>query len=675
MTKSRFSRSHALVVAVGVVISLAGLALTPALAGVPSSATPYTLSVLTGRGIFEHSGNAGASSLYFPSGVARDTSGDTYIADWGNNVVEKVTPSSQMSVIFGNGKITPITPGPAIYSAARHPSSIAMDSTATTIYVSLAEQVVKISGGNVSLVAGNGRYGSPVPGNATSSPLCPGPLALAPSGNLYIASKCSSEVLVVSAGHLSVVAGNGTSGHITNGPATSSMLGNPEGIAIDPTSHDLYIADGANHQVARDSGGTLTVVAGSGQPGTSNSGNPLSWKFLEPEGIAVDAAHNVYFGDVGNYAIYKLSGGSITQTSVAHAVAIASNLSNGVFFADGWEHIDHAYGGSVVFIAGNPWYETATPGPATSSEHFSPGAVAADTHGNVYFADAGDHYIEKVSSTGQLSIVAGTGQAQQAVETPGPATNTAIGNVQGMTVDASGNIFAAEMGHSGGEILKITPTGTLSIVTSFSQNNNLQDPFGIALDPHGNLIVGDYDSNKILRITQAGQITVLAGTGTQGTPTPGPATSSKLNQPGGVAVDSAGNVYFVDLHENSWAGQILKITPAGTLSVVTNLPTTIAPSYSTELAVDGQGNLFIPDSATLQVYELPAGGYLEALAGNGLATLPTPGPALTSAMIPNSIALGPNGAIYVGNEYGDVMKLTVTPPLTAPTGSKLAMVR
>jgi hypothetical protein len=153
-----------------------------------------------------------------------------------------------------------------------------------------------------------------------------------------------------------------------------------------------------------------------------------------------------------------------------------------------------------------------------------------------------------------------------------------------------------------------------------------------------------------------------------------------LNAPGGVAVDAAGNVYFADLHDNHYGGDILKLTwPTGAttakLSLVTNLPAQVAPSDWTELAIDSQGDLFIPDSATLQVYELPAGGYLEALAGNGNGTLPTPGPALGSGMSPDSIALGPNGAIYVGNWSGDIMKLTVTPPRTAPLGSKLTMTK
>lgn len=139
---------------------------------------------------------------------------------------------------------------------------------------------------------------------------------------------------------------------------------------------------------------------------------------------------------------------------------------------------------------------TPAPGPATATP-VQPNAVAVDQVGNVYIADGSNHVVEKVTPAGILSIVAGTA-GRPGPPTPGPATAS-----------------------------------------------RLFDPEGVAVDPAGNLYIGDMANRVVERVTPGGILSIAAGTGTVGPPTPGPATASRLGgsnrDPGGIAVDGAGN--------------------------------------------------------------------------------------------------------------------------------------
>lgn len=288
---------------------------------------------------------------------------------------------------------------------------------------------------------------------------------------------------------ISAFAGTGTNGAPTSGPAASSELNLPYGDAVDAQGN-VYIADLSNGMVEKVTPrGDLSVFAGDGTPGPITQGLATSTALPAPTGVAVGGDGTVYVADYPASLVYKIS-----PSGMLSIVA------------------------GTVGSSGMP-----TPGPATRSELSGPYAVAVDATDDVYIADTGNNVIEKVTPSGVLSIVAGTGMI------PGPGPGSAMAPPNGPALSA-----------------------------------NLESPEGVALDSSGNVYIGDAINNVIEKVTPSGMLSVIAGTGNGGSPTPGPATSSDLDNPAGLALDGAGNVYVADVANND----IEEITPSGTLSVI-----------------------------------------------------------------------------------------------------------
>ncbi|MCX6396057.1 MAG: PxKF domain-containing protein [Propionibacteriales bacterium] len=313
------------------------------------------------------------------------------------------------------------------------------------------------------------------------------------------------------------VAGTGTAGAPTAGPATSSNLFNPYGVAVDG-SGNVYIADTVNNRVEKVTpGGQLSVIAGTGDTGAPTEGPATSSNLDLPIGVAVDGSGNVYIADYGNNRVEQVTPG-----------------------------------GQLSVIAGTSSQGAPTAGPATSSNLNSPAGVAVDGSGNVYIADQGNHRVEQVTPGGQLSVIAGTGVA--GAPTAGPATSSNLDNPTGVVVDGTGNVYIADGRNN--QVEKVTPGGQLSVIAGTgaagaptagpATSSNLRTPFGVAVDGSGNVYIADTSNHRVEKVTPGGQLSVIAGTGAAGAPTAGPATSSNLSYPTGVAVDGTGNVYIAD---------------------------------------------------------------------------------------------------------------------------------
>ncbi len=254
-----------------------------------------------------------------------------------------------------------------------------------------------------------------------------------------------------------------------------------------------------------------------------------------------------------------------------------------------------------------------TPGPATGSALSDPASVAVDSSGNLYIADLANNVIEKVTPAGQLSIVAGTGSA--GAPTPGPALRSDLSYPIGIAVDSSGNLFIADSGNN--VIEKVTPAGQLSIVAGSgvlgpptagpATGSDLHDPNGIAVDISGNLFIADSGNGDIEEVTPAGQLSIVAGTGSTGggLPTPGPATSSGLGLPLGLVVDSSGSVFVGD-----YGGNVVEKLAAA-LPVPTSL---FAAPGNAEVVLDWSAS---PGATSYQVYQSTGSGYSPVGAPDG----------------------------------------------------------
>jgi sugar lactone lactonase YvrE len=314
---------------------------------------------------------------------------------------------------------------------------------------------------------------------------------------------------------VSTLAGSGSAGY-GDGNGTSASFNDPNGVAVDG-SGNLYVADRVNHRIRKITpSGSVTTMAGSGSAGYAD-GNGTSASFNGPIGVAVDGNDNVYVADQNNDRIRKITpSGSVTTL---------------------------AGSGSAGYADGN----------GTSASFSAPFDVAVDGNGNVYVSDAMNARIRKITPSGSVTTLAGSGDRAHA---DGNGTSASFSPPMGVAVDGSGNLYVGDLGNE--RVRKITPSGSVTTLAGsgskgYADGNgtsaSFNRPCAVAVDDVGNIYVGDYWNNRIRKITPSGSVTTLAGSGSAGY-ADGNGTSASFNGPGGVAVDGSGNVYVADSENN-----------------------------------------------------------------------------------------------------------------------------
>lgn len=306
-------------------------------------------------------------------------------------------------------------------------------------------------------------------------------------------------------------AGSGTQG-ANNGIGTTASFYRPCGLTIDASNY-IYVADELNHLIRQvSSTNDVTTFAGSGAKGAANGISTIA-SFNFPAGVAVDKNGNVYVADPLNNSIRKVTSSGIVST-----------------------------------FAGNGNIGSAN-GKDTSASFYEPLGVTVDTNGNVYVADRFNNLIRKITPTGIVSTLAGNINGGSA---NGIGTNATFNQPFGVAVDASGNVFVADTYNH--LIRKITPTGVVSTLAGSgiigNSNGNgvaasFNHPFGIAVDATGNIFVADSYNNLIRKITPIGEVSTIAGSGIKGS-TNGIGTSASFNEPFGITVDANENIYVSD---------------------------------------------------------------------------------------------------------------------------------
>jgi len=358
-----------------------------------------------------------------------------------------------------------------------------------------------------------------------------------------------------------------------------------------------------------------------------------------------------------------------------------------------------APGYTITTVAGGaPFYaNTGDGGPATSTLLFMVAGIAVDAAGNLYIAevdayvDSGFGAIRKVSPSGIISTVAGGDTLN--LGDGGPATSALLYDPQGIAVDAAGDLYIAEFASN--RVRKVSTTGTITTVAgSGSTNGSLGDggpatsatlngPLGVAVDAAGNLYIADSENRRVRKVSSDGIITTVAGNGSTNTALGdgGQATNATLVGPAGVAVDAAGNIYIADSLDN----RIREVSPAGIISTLAGngsaaysgdggLAILAALSSPVSVAVDATGNLYIVDSGNSRVRVVTTDGKINTIAGDGsqFGESGDHGPATSAGLgFPFGVAFGSGGEIYVSQDLpaGDVRLLTpsATPVFPLPS--------
>lgn len=303
-----------------------------------------------------------------------------------------------------------------------------------------------------------------------------------------------------------------------------------------------------------------------------------------------------------------------------------------------------------------------------------PSDVGLDAAGNVYFVDIATHVIGKISTSGNLSTLAGTAGASGSADGTGGAAR--FSGPHGIAVDDAGNVYVADAGNH--TIRKITPGGVVSTLAGMAGEGGFADgtgnaarfrePTDVAVDGSGNLYVADCLNSAIRKISPAGVVTTVAGGGLEGS-ADGLSSQATFRYPRGLALDGTGNIYVADTSNSS----IRKISTSGVVTTVAGSAGTLGSGdgvasaarfrYPWSVAVDGTGNLYVSDTANSTIRRITPTGLVTTVAGSvgsdDASSVDGQG-SIARFRNPAGLAVGGSGNLYVADINGNsVRKITI----------------
>ena len=708
----------------GILITLALLAIQGL---AQSTYEPYTFTTLAGGGGFNSPEEAGTAARFsVPAGVAVDRAGNVYVADTFNHAIRKVTQAGVVTTLAGLPGTFGSTDGTGGDARFYYPDKLALDNTGNLYVADSGNSTIrKVTGeGVVTTLAGlAGSFGS---ANGTGSAArfnSPEGVAVDSAGNVYVADadNCTIRKVAPVGTNWVVTTIAGLTGSVgsANGTGGAARFSFPQGLAIDGTGN-LYVGDTDNYTIRKVTpvGTNWVVTTLVGRAGISGSvdGTNSAARLSDPKGVAVDSAGNIYVADEENHTIRLVTPVGTdwvvtTPAGLAHNPGSADGTGNAARFADPYgvavDNTGNVYVADIfndairkVTPVGTNWVVTtlagvggnygSTDGAGNLALFKGPAGVTVDSAGNTYVADQVNHTIRKVTAAGEvltLSGLAGFGGS-----TNGTGSDARFFVPQGVAVDGAGNLYVVERGNS--TIRKVTPVGTNWAVTTlaglaFSEGSadgtgivaRFAEPKGLAADSAGNVYVADSNNSTIRRVTPAGSVTTRAGSAGQSGSADGIGALARFNNPSGLALDSATNIYVAD----TWNHTIRKVTPARVVTTLAGMPGSAGSTdgigiaarfnYPSGVAVDGAGNVYVADTYNNTIRKLtPVGtnwvvttlggrpGFYGSADGTGIAA---------RFSNPNGVAVDSDGNIYVADFYLNTIRKGYPPPAILTPGFNL----
>lgn len=679
------------------------------------------ITTYAGTGFSGFSGDGGqatAAQIYYPTGIGIDATGNLYLTDYVNQRVRKINTSGIISTIAGTGGTGFSGDGGAATAAVfNNPLGVTAD-IGGNIYISDFgnSRIRKINtSGVISTIAGSATSGfSGDGGPATAAKLMnPYTIAFDPTGNLLIADSYNYRVRKINNGNRVPYFTGGISQNLTVCANTTLNPVNSLLAVIDSDAGQLetwallsgpYHGTASISDTAISTGGTilpagLTYAPTPGYGGndtfrvTVNDGSAFDtitiFVTVNPPPSAIAGGTTV---NIGSYTTLSdataggtWSSSSIAIASIGSASGVVSGISVGVvtitytltttgcITATTVNVVPYA-GQIITTIAGNGIAGFAGDGgAATSAKINQPWGVAVDASGNTYIADYANHRVRKVSSSGIITTIAGTGVAGFSGD-GGPASSAQINMPYDVTVDAAGNVYIADDGNF--RVRKINTSGIISSIAGnglpgFSGDGGpataaaFTGPSCIALDATGNIYIS-VDGTRVRKISTSGIITTFAGNGTIGySGDGGPATSAQLHNPVSVTADALGNIYIADQLNN----YVRKVNSSGIISTIAG---TGAPAYGGDggaatsaalntpwgIAADAAGNIYIGDQLNNRVRKINSAGIISTVAGTGTPGYSGDACAATTAQVnhPAGLAVDGSGNVYIGDLNNNVVR-------------------
>ena len=328
---------------------------------------------------------------------------------------------------------------------------------------------------------------------------------------------------------------------------------------------------------------SLLPISTRGQTITTWFGDGTEPVLNAPSGLFIASGDTVYIADTGNHRIRRI----------------------------------HPIGGITTVAGSGTAGFSGDSNPAIAAQLHSPASVCADSSGNLYIADTGNHRIRKVDPTGIITTVAGSGTAGFSGDS-NPATAAKLHSPTSVFIGRNGNLFIADRDNH--RIRKVDPAGIITTVAGngiagFSGDDNpaasarLHSPAAVFADSSGSLFIADRDNHRIRKVDPTGIITTVAGSGQRGFFGDNlSATAATLAFPAAVWVDTAGSIFFADRFNQ----RVRKVHPDSTITTVAgrgefgfsgdgDLAPTASFKNPTAIFGDSTGSLYIADQGNNRI--------------------------------------------------------------------------
>jgi hypothetical protein len=585
-----------------------------------------------GRGVEGFADGFGSTNIYFnrPQGLAI-AGASLYIADTENNRIRRITST-----------------------AAFTPTSTTFAGTGVAGFADAAGNVARF----------NGPRGVTVDG------------AL----NLYVADTNNHRIRkITSAGVVTTLAGNGTPAYL-DGTGTNARFNNPSGVAVDSVG-SVYVTDTENHRIRKiTSAGLVSTFAGDGNSGYID-GTGTNARFNTPSAITMDSTLNFYVADRGNHCIRKITFLGVVSTLAGNGTAgyvdgsgtnarfnsptvIAINLLGDLYVGDqNNQRIRKITSTGVVStVAGGDPGPGYVDGTGTNARFNRPTKIRVDSAGNLYVSDTENNCIRKISSTGVVTTLAGDGNSGYI---DGTGTNARFNKPCGIGLDSSSNVYVADTGNH--RIRKITPAGlvttlagngTAGFLNATGTNAIFNAPQALGVDATFNVYVADTGNFRIRKITPAGVVTTLAGSGTSAQGYNATGTSASFISPRGLTVASTGNIYLTDfVAQYSF---MIRITPAGVSSQdSTFMGSRAIPFIRRDVDVNSAGIFAVIANSNAVYRDLTSiegsatAGYLDGTGTNALFNTP------------QGVTIDSGGNVYVADTENNCIRKITTNGVTS----------
>ena len=350
------------------------------------------------------------------------------------------------------------------------------------------------------------------------------------------------------------------------------------------------------------------------------------------------------------------AGASTGKITVQVGNEIATSANDFVFIES--EEPDDAI---VETLTGNGTLGSEN-GTGAAARFYQPTGVALDASGNIYVADHSNHLIRKITITGTVTTLAGSGIAGYA---DGTGTAAQFEGPFGVALDADGNVYVADTFNH--RIRKITPAGIVSTVAGsgvygFADGDGIAakfySPKGVAVDGSGNIYVADDINHRIRKISPTGIVTTLAGSTSSNTD--GDVSVAKFNRPMGITVDASGNIYVADTGNH----RIRKITSAGEVSTLAGstggfgegVGSDARFSEPTGVALDASGNIFVADVKNERIRKVTPSGAVTTFAGGYVPGFTNGSGTDAQFRTPTGVALDASGTVYVADRHNHAIR-------------------